>query len=118
MTDRLIYKLEQIKITGAYAIQIFYGHDVGCDDLDMPVMDRPIKITWRPVGVLGEARMLWIGPLRDLLDFDFSDARPQVVSNPPTEEEISSQDQAGFYLWGTDAAIKRLREVWPPCKTE
>ena len=107
---KFLEKLESLKQCGVYAIDMYYGEDVGCDDLGVPMLERGIKITFRPVGVIGEARMLWIGNVAGFLECDFSDATPIEVSNPPPRE-IMHED--GFYVWGTESSLKTLKEMWP-----
>lgn len=110
MPRKFLDQLESLKKTGCYALQVFYGEDVGADDLDCPKLERNLTVTFRPVGVLGEARMLFVGTVQSFLEADFTDIRPQVTTNPP---ERGTCGKAGFYLWGTGDAVKRVQEIWP-----
>ena len=107
----LIGKLEEVKQLGNYAVSLTYGEDVGCDDLDVDPTDRRMILIATPVGCIGESRTLWRGTLKDLLEFDFAKALPDVVSNPPKLEDVS---EPGYYLWGTEngieAVLNRLKE--------
>jgi hypothetical protein len=103
-------QLENLKEAGCYALQVFYGEDVGCDDSDVPKMERRLQITFRPVGVLGSARMLFVGNVQAFLEVDFQDIKPKVVSNPPGGDLFHTD---GFYLWGTEDAVERVQKIWP-----
>ncbi len=102
----MIEKLEEIKQLGNYAIDVRYGEDAGCDDLDVPIAERKIIVIMSPIGYVGELRCLYNGIYKDFLRQDFS-AMPTVVDNPPNPEQITHK---GFYVWGTEEAIKILRE--------
>jgi len=95
-------KLEELKQAGHYAIQMWYGEELGCDDLDVPQNERKIVILGYPVGHLGEIKVLWKGDLKQLKNFDFK-SKPEQVSNPPKKEEYKSD---GYYCWGTDRSIE------------
>jgi len=107
----MIDKLEEIKKIGAYAISIFYGEEVGCDDLNIPSMERNIQVIYNPVGYLGEVRCLWKGKLKDFLTFDFKNTKPTKISNPPQNYEYKD---AGFYAWGTNSSIDDYlnKSIW------
>ena len=107
-------KLEEIKQLGFYDVQLFYGEDVGCDDLDIPMLERNLKVTVRPVGCLGETRQVWSGNVQEFLDFNFK-ATPQVFSNPPTEENISTLTDNNTVTWclfGTESAVKGILDKY------
>lgn len=91
--------LENVKLSGAYQVMCYYGEEVGCDDMGVPVNDRNIRIIWHPVGCLGEVKCMWNGKLSDALDVDFCKAAPTTVSNPPKDDEIKG---AGYWAWGAD----------------
>ncbi len=93
----MIDKLEEIKKIGAYAVNVFYGEDIGCDDLDVPTEDRRIILIYTPVGFLGGRRVMWRGKYKDFLRFDFSQT-PKQISNPPKEDEYKD---GGFFAWGS-----------------
>ena len=40
----MIEKLEEIKKIGAYAVNVFFGEDIGWDDMDVPTEERRIII--------------------------------------------------------------------------
>jgi len=96
-------KLEEFKKIGMYAVSMYFGRDIGCDDSDEPLAERPITLVGTPVGILGEGRVLWKGKLAELMAADFRSLRPVPVSNPPKREDISED---GFYLWGTPNGLK------------
>jgi hypothetical protein len=98
----MIQKLEEIKKIGAYAMSIFYGEDIGYDDMGVSVDERHIQVSYSPVGFLGEIRILWKGKMKDFLAFDFRSV-PTKVNNPPIEIQSIS---AGFFAWGTDNSIE------------
>jgi hypothetical protein len=108
--ETFLSKIESLKQCGCYSLNVFYGEDVGCDDSDVPMLERSLQVIWRPVGVLGSARMLWKGNVQAFLDCDFSDVRPKVISNPPERDEWQ---EPGLYLWGTVDAVERVQEIWP-----
>jgi hypothetical protein len=95
-------KLEQIKKLGNYAVQLFFGEDVGCDDIDIPLEERNLQVVYRPAGYLGEIKILWKGKVKDFKEFDFS-IKPTKISNPPERNEYKDD---GFYFWGTEQSVK------------
>jgi len=97
-------KLEQIKQLGNYAVQLFFGEDIGCDDLDVLLEERNLQVVYRPVGYLGEIIILWRGKVKDFKEFDFS-TKPLKISNPPKKEECKEN---GFYFWGTDRNVENF----------
>lgn len=101
-------KIEEIKHLGAYALQIWYGENVGCDDLGIPMNERNITIMFVPVGCLGEASVLFKGKLEDCLQFSFK-TKPIRISNPPNKEEY---ENSGYYIWGTEFAVSRILDSW------
>jgi hypothetical protein len=94
--------LEKFKQQGNYAVSLYYGENVGCDDLGVQQNERNIKIAMSPVGYLGEIKKLVVTNLEELENFDF-DKKPKVISNPPKYDEYSSN---GIYVWGTESALK------------
>lgn len=96
-------KLEEIKQLGNYAVQLWYGEGVGCDDSNVPANERELVIIASPVGHLGEVKLLWKGNLDLLKDFDFK-AKPTELSNPPKSAEYKEN---GYYAWGTDDSIDK-----------
>lgn len=98
-------KLEEVKQLGNYAVNLFYGEDIGYDDLSVAMLDRRVKLVCTPVGCIGEARILWVGILKDLLVFDFKNTIPLRLSNPPKREEYSN---SGYYIWGTDSGVDAI----------
>ena len=101
---KLLTKLEEIKQLGHYAVNFFYGEDIGCDDLDVKPEKRNVRLLAVPVGCLGERRIMWNGTLKQFISFDFT-AKPIVISNPPKTEEYK---ESGYYTWGTEEAIKQM----------
>lgn len=102
----MIEKLEQLKKLGTYAINIFYGEDIGCDDSGVKIEDRKIRIIAAPVGYLGEVRILYEGKYSDFLKFDFSGSF-EIISNPPKKEEYSRENT--LFVWGTDFCIEEIK---------
>ncbi len=102
--DSLLNKLEEIKQLGAYGMCLMFGEDVGCDDSDVPTLDRRTQLMFTPVGCLGEVRMLWVGRMKDFLMFNFK-TKPKVISNPPKPEEWKDD---GYYIWGTDSGVEYI----------
>ncbi|MGG3986972.1 hypothetical protein [Bacillus smithii] len=100
--------LEKFKQQGNYAVSLYYGENIGCDDLDIPQDERKIKIVMLPVGYLGEIRKLVVTNLKELENFDF-EQKPKVISNPPKYDEYSSN---GVYIWGTEDSIKKYLETY------
>lgn len=96
--------LEKFKQQGNYAVSLFYGEGMGCDDLGVPQEERKIQIVMHPVGYLGGVRKLVVTNLKELEDFDFGQ-KPKVISNPPETHEYSEN---GVYIWGTEEAIKKF----------
>lgn len=96
--------LEKFKQQGNYAISLYYGENIGSDDLDVPQEERRIQIVMSPVGYMGELRKLVVTNLKELEHFDF-DQKPKVISNPPKFDDYSEN---GVYIWGTESAIKNF----------
>lgn len=96
-------KLEELKRLGNYCVQVFYGEELGCDDIDIIQKDRTIMITAYPIGFLGEVRLLWKGNLKILKDFDFGKEILTKLSNPPERDEYKKN---GYYIMGTVDGIK------------
>ena len=94
-------KLEEFKQRGHYSITLLFGEGTGCDDLDVPMSERRVRLHGEPVGVLGEVRRAFVGTLNELLDFDFTTEIPTLLSNPPGPEA----DKPGYYLWGTERSV-------------
>lgn len=95
-------KLNEIKKLGNYAIVVFFGEDIGCDDLDVPEEDRNIVCSFYPIGYLGGLKILWKGKMKDFKSFDFS-SKPNQISNPPKREEYKED---GYYMWGSYESVK------------
>lgn len=94
----MIRKLDEIKKLGAYAVQIFYGGDVGCDDSSIPIEEQDLMVVYMPVGFIGGRKNLWKGKYKDFITFDFTSS-PIKISNPPERHEY---EQGGFFYWGSD----------------
>lgn len=99
-------KLEELKQIGIYAIQLWFGEDVGCDDLSVPLVDRRIVVMGFPVGCLGSTKVLFKGKLKELLSFDFY-TKPKILPNPPETEDW---DGGGWFIWGTEDSVKEMAE--------
>jgi hypothetical protein len=95
--------LEQIKSYGSYGISLMFGDDIGCDDSDIKILDRNVKVWWCPVGVIGEARILLRGNLNFVLSSDIGELKLKKVSNPPKDNEIKG---SGLFIWGSDRILK------------
>ena len=102
----LLNKLEEIKQLGSYAVDFMFGEDIGCDDSDVPKLERRARILFHPVGCLGEVRIMFIGKVKDLLEFDFK-TKPKQISNPPKREEF---EKNGYYIWGTERSVETILE--------
>ena len=101
---KLLEKLEEIKQMGNYAVNLFYGEDIGADDSDIPQKDRRAVICFVPVGCLGEVRIMWRGKIAGLLKYDFK-TKPTKISNPPKREEYKDD---GYYIWGTERSVDSI----------
>ena len=99
-------KLEEIKQMGNYAVDLMFGEDIGCDDSDVPMMERQVRVIFHPVGCLGEVRVMWKGTAQTFLEFDFKN-KPTRISNPPKREEYSED---GYYIWGTEGSVDKILE--------
>jgi hypothetical protein len=99
-------KLEALKQKGVYSINVHYGEGTGCDDSDVPMLERLVQITGEPVGYLGSLRILFKGSVRDFLDMDLN-MPIKNISNPPLREEY--QDN-GFYFWGSESAVAQVEK--------
>jgi len=95
----MLKKLEEIKKLGAYEVSLYFGEDIGCDDMDVPTKKRRVIVKWTPVGCLGGQRVLWNGTVATFLKFDFKKSKKKVLSNPPSREDVY---KPGYYTWGTD----------------
>ncbi|MEE5181113.1 hypothetical protein JDW21_19245 [Bacillus subtilis] len=98
--------LEKFKQQGNYAVSLYYGESVGCDDSSVPQDEREIKIAMSPVGYLGEVRKLVVTNLKELENFDF-EQEAKIISNPPQHDEYSEN---GVYVWGTERSLKSYLE--------
>ena len=99
--------LERIKQSRAYAIALFYGEDIGCDDLGIPQEERRIVISWFPAGYLGAVKMLWRGHLAEIDELDVM-KKPIQISNPPKDYP----KEKGLYVYGTEEGLKSFWETW------
>lgn len=98
--------LEELKQIGNYAITVYYGEDIGADDSDIPQEKRKIKIVMSPVGFLGSVRVLWVGTLITMQNFNFRRI-PKELSNPPANKDI---ERNGLYVWGTEDMMMHFRK--------
>lgn len=105
----LLEQLEDAKQAGMYSVSLMYGEDVGCDDLEVPPLQRRVLFIGHPVGFLGEVRVMFKGPMELFLKHDWNN-RPQQISNPPQNDE---HEQGGWFVWGTENAMERFYERWP-----
>ncbi len=103
---RLQDKLEQLKEMGVYAVNLTYGEDVGCDDLDVLQNKRRLIVIFSPVGCLGEARIMYYGNLGDFLSFNLK-TKPTMLSNPPDRSEYID---GGYFIWGTENSVENILE--------
>ena len=95
-------KLNEIKKLGNYAITLYFGEEIGCDDLDVPDEERNVQCAFVPVGFLGSLRVLYKGKVKDFKLFDFN-SKPTEISNPPKREELEGD---GFFIWGACDSVK------------
>jgi len=103
----LLAKIEELKQKGTYGLQVYYGEGIGCDDLDIPIMDRKFRLVFTPVGYLGSMRAMYEGNVKEFLEFDFTQ-EPKIISNPPKQEEFVDH---GFYCWGSDSSMNVYNET-------
>lgn len=105
--ERMVSKLEEIKQLG-YALDMRYGEGAGCDDGNVPALERRIQVKYVPVGCLGSGMVLWLGTLKEFLEFDFT-SRPQQTYNPPPKDILKKK---GYFAWGTDylANVYKIRK--------
>lgn len=99
--------LEEVKQAGHYGVQAYFGENIGCDDLDVPMEERSLIISAVPVGVLGGARVFWKGNLGKARTFNFSQEKPVEISNPPEHRDLTDD---GYYVWGTESALNVLAD--------
>jgi len=99
-------KLEALKQKGVYSVTVNYGERTGCDDHDVPVMERSIFVIGEPVGYLGSLRVIYKGTVKSFLELDLSAPLTQ-ISNPPLREEY---EEPGFYYWGTEESIAQVEK--------
>ena len=97
-----------------YSVQLFYGEDIGCDDLDTPMDERRVKMMGVPVGCLGEGRVIFSGTIADLLSASLQSQTINLIDNPPTDEQVEKMNNANgeFFGVGTDAGIKRIKTMF------
>ena len=88
--------MEKWKSFGVYALTLYYGEDIGCDDFDIQQEDRRVRIIATPVGALGGCRILWYGHLAALRTFDPSSNQPECLPNPPGKRANAE----GWFIWG------------------
>lgn len=93
--------LEDVKRMGHYSVRLFYGEDIGCDDMSVPALERRVLIIGAPVGFLGEMRRAWVGTHQQLLEMDIH-ATPMDAPNPPND---IWRYEPGVYHWGTYDAL-------------
>ena len=105
MSKSLEDKLEEIKQLGSYDVTLYYGESVGCDDSEVERRKRNVRIIFYPVGVLGEARIMFFGTLGNFLNFDLK-TKPNVISNPPKEE----YEAGGYFIWGVEKSVENVLE--------
>ena len=99
-------RLEEIKKMGNYSLSLHYGEGMGCDDSDVPIFARSIKIIFSPVGCLGEVRIMYKGTVGKAMSFNFK-TKPTKISNPPTNKEYEAD---GYYIWGTERSVDTILE--------
>lgn len=102
----LLQKLEEIKQAGNYAVCLYYGEDIGCDDLDVKPEERKALVVCHPVGCLGSVRTIYNGSIKTLLKFNPKE-KPTQLNNPPKSEDYREE---GFYAFGTEDMIKSYYE--------
>lgn len=109
----LLKKLEEVKQLGSYDVSLTYGEGVGCDDNDVPAIERSVTLLLVPVGCVGEARVVWKGKMGEFLEYDFRGIKPKLLSNPPSKEEQEEITGGGYFLFGTERALENLEKMWP-----
>ena len=106
MKNTILDKLEEIKQAANYAVTMYYGEDIGCDDLEIPPIERAVQVVATPVGHLGEVRTLFKGTIATFENFDPNE-KPIRLNNPPKREDMKEN---GFYAWGSDRSIQNFFE--------
>jgi hypothetical protein len=105
-TESIDKKLEEIKRQGNYSLTLFYGEDIGCDDIDIVQNERNLALYAKPIGYIGEITTKWKGTYKDFIKFDFNINNPVILSNPLG----GKIKEPGYYIWGTEEAIKSYKE--------
>lgn len=96
-------KLEEIKRMGNYSVICWFGGEIGLDDIDTPLEERIIQITFYPIGYMAGLKCFWKGDFKTFKTFDFK-TKPKKVSNPPTSKEV---EKDGYYIWGDKVAVNK-----------
>lgn len=103
--------LKFIKQKMIYAIQAYYGHEIGADDFDLDEDQMPVAITGVPVGTLGGVRIVWNGTYKELKAFDFEKNYTKecfhVLNNPPGD---AYKGKCGFFVWGEQELVDKFLE--------
>lgn len=110
----MLETLERFKKGHYYSVTLYYGEGTGCDDSDVPMLERKVRLFGVPVGVLGSARVAWVGKVKDFDNFDFNQ-KPVVFDNPPNNEQnkmMSVGDEIIWAVWGTHDSVERVFEIW------
>jgi len=105
---QLINALERVKRLPAYALNVFYGENIGFDDVEVAVGDRRLEVSWSPFVNNGSIRVVWCGSLKEFLVADMRQM-PQRVPMPPHKEDLR---HPGYYVYGSDQAVESFRSYW------
>ena len=102
-------KLDEFKKMGVYGVQVFFGENIGCDDIGVPLYERNLWVLGVPVGCLGGAVVLYKGTLQGFLCFDFKESTPKILSNPPKNIK---EEKGNWFIWGTDDGVDTVLKRW------
>lgn len=107
--------LERWKQLGVYALNLFYGGDIGMDDRDTPPEERKVQLLGVPMGCVAACRILYLGKLRAFKQFDPRAERPHILGGGvPKISELKD----GFYIWGSNESVIQAVEFMYPKQEE
>ena len=91
-------------------MNMLFGEDIGCEDLDIPLYERRVMVLGVPIGVLGGVRVCFKGKLKEFLNFDFLASKPKKLPNPPKKLE---QEKGNWFIWGVEDFVEKvINNLW------
>lgn len=97
--------LEDFKKMGNYGVTLYYGEDIGCDDLDVLPGKRRVLIVGTVVGYLGGLRLALVGTRDEIIAMHLGNTFvPQKLPNPPGD---GLRNELGAFVWGTEENVAR-----------